>query len=368
MSQSRQDTARSDEPNRLANIVSKIFAGQSGNTSLSICLSNDASAALMAGADAQDDCAVFRMTGAQELVVGSDYVRGPKFRLYELGLLNDYDVGYYLVTANVSDIAAMGARPIGVVTVVRYPPDMTDDTFAQVMCGIRDACRRFSAPNVGGDIGGAERLILSATALGVCLPGHALFRHGARPGDVVCLTGPTGIAGAAMSYFRSGTRSALVEDKHREQLLTSWSRPNARVREGVCLGDSGMVTSCQDTSDGLKAAIESVAAASGVGMVIDERRLPIAPEVAAVCECLDLPVPPVMFGDSVDFELLFSVPRDRLTPLTGLFSAQGFRFHAIGEVTSAPDVVLRQSDGRHVPLPGVAWRHQSDSPAVPLAT
>jgi thiamine-monophosphate kinase len=367
MSQGRQDTARSDEPNRLANIVSKIFAGQSGNASLSTSLSGDTRTSLLAGADAQDDCAVFRMTGAQELVVGSDYVRGPKFRLYELGLLNDYDVGYYLVTANVSDIAAMGARPIGIVTVVRYPPDMTDGTFAQVMCGIRDACRRFSAPNVGGDIGGAERLILSATALGVCLPGHSLFRHGARPGDVVCLTGPTGIAGAAMSYFRSGTRSALIEDKHREHLLASWARPNARIREGVCLGDSGVVTSCQDTSDGLKATVESIAAASGVGMVIDERRLPVAPEVAAVCECLDVPVLPLMFGDSVDFELVFSVPPDRLSLLTELFAAEGLRFHAIGEATAAADVLLQQLDGRQVPLPGVAWRHQAD-PAAPVVT
>jgi thiamine-monophosphate kinase len=119
-----------------------------------------------------------------------------------------------------------------------------------------------------------------------------------------------------------------------------------------------MVTSCQDTSDGLKAAIESIAAASGVGMVIDERRLPVAPEVAAVCECLDLPVLPLLFGDSVDFELVFSVRRDRLTLLTELFAAQGLRFRAIGEATSAPDVVLRQADGHQVPLPGVAWRHQ----------
>ena len=152
---------------RLANIVARIFAGQSGNKSLSVQLSDETGADLTAGVDAQDDCAVFRLTGEQDLVVGSDYVRGPKFRLYEMGLLDDYDVGYYLIAANVSDIAAMGARPIGVVTVVRYPPDMSDDTFTSTLRGIRDACRHFSAPNVGGDIGGAERLILSATALGV---------------------------------------------------------------------------------------------------------------------------------------------------------------------------------------------------------
>lgn len=355
-----QDNVRSDEPDRLANIVSKIFDGQSGDASLSVRLSDDTSAELMAGVDAQDDCAVFRLTGALELVVGSDYVRGSKFRLYEFGLLNDYDVGYYLVAANVSDVAAMGARPIGVVTVVRYPPEMTDKTFSEVMRGIRDACDHFAAPNVGGDIGGAERLILSATAFGVCLPGRALYRHGARPGDIVCVTGPTGIAGAAMSYFRSGVRSQFIDDNYRARLLSSWTRPDARVREGACLGDSGWVSSCQDTSDGLKAAIESIAAASGVGMVIDEELLPLAPEVVAVCECLDAAALPCIFGDSVDFELVFSVPKERLEPLTTLFSSMGMRFHVIGAVTTGNEVVLKRSDGGLGPLPGAAWRHVPD--------
>jgi thiamine-monophosphate kinase len=366
MSSNRQAQVRSDEPDRLANIVSKLFAGQSGDTSLAVTLSGDTSAKLTAGADAQDDCAVFRMTGALELVVGSDYVRGSKFRLYEFGLLNDYDVGYYLVAANVSDVAAMGARPIGILTVVRYPPDMTDETFSEVMRGIRDACERFAAPNVGGDIGGAERLILSATAFGVCLPGHALYRHGARPGDVVCVTGPTGIAGAAMSYFRSDIRSQFIDDNYRVRLLSSWARPQARVREGRCLGDSGLATSCQDTSDGLRAAIESIAAASGVGIVIDEQLLPLAPEVAAVCDCLDMATLPCVFGDSVDFELVFSVPRAQLAALTAAFASMRMRFHAIGEVTEGRDVVLRRSDGDLVPLPGVAWRHAPDAPSVPV--
>lgn len=57
-------------------------------------------------------------------------MRGPKFRLFEAGYLDEYDLGYYLAAANFSDIAAMGATPIGLLTVVRYPPDMSDDVFA----------------------------------------------------------------------------------------------------------------------------------------------------------------------------------------------------------------------------------------------
>lgn len=328
---------------------------------MSVFLAPETGAELTAGADSQDDCAVFRLTGEQDLVVGSDYIRGPKFRLYEMGLLTDYDIGYYLVAANVSDVAAMGARPIGVVTVVRYPPDMPDSTFADVMRGIRDACRHFSAPNVGGDIGGAERLILSATALGVCLPKHTLFRRGAKPGDLLCLTGPTGLAGAAMAYFRARRESPAIEGNYRGTLLASWTRPEARVREGICLGESGLATSCQDTSDGLKGAIETIAAASEVGVVVDEGALPVAPEVMAVCEHLELAPLPMVFGDSVDFELVFSLPPAGLAPLTRLFERQGLRFFVIGEVTSVTEVLLRHADGSMSPLPGNAWRHAPDA-------
>jgi thiamine-monophosphate kinase len=358
------DAHISDEPDRLANIVASMFSGQSGNGGLSARLANGAGVALLAGADAQDDCAVLRLSGEQELVVGSDYVRGAKFRLYEFGLLSDYDIGYYLVAANVSDIAAMGARPIGMLTVVRYPPTMTDTQFATVLRGIRDACAHFGAPNVGGDIGGSDSLVLSGTAFGVCLPGHALMRGGARPGDLLCATGPTGIAGAAMSYFRSRRTSASIEQEHRASLLASWTRPQARVREGEQLGSSGLATSCQDTSDGLKATVEAIAAASGVGVTVDEQLIQPTPEVAAVCAFLDIDPMSIVFGDSVDFELVFSLPKRNLDALTDVFAANGLAFSVIGQVTAARDVLLHRLDGTHVPLPGKAWRHAPEQVSV----
>src|SRR5205823_3775557 len=130
------------------------------------------------------------------LDAGSDYVRGSKFTLFELGHLSHYDLGYYLAIANFSDIAAMGAKPLALLSVVRYPPEMADSDFDLVLQGIADGAQACSAANVGGDIGEAERLMLSATALGVCAPGRALLRSGAKAGDVLCLTGEVGTAGA----------------------------------------------------------------------------------------------------------------------------------------------------------------------------
>jgi thiamine-monophosphate kinase len=322
--------------------------------------SSRSSATLLAGADAQDDCAVFGLQGEQDLVVGSDYVRGPKFRLFEYGLLNEYDLGYYLVAANVSDIAAMGAQPIGLLSVVRYPPTMTDVTFQEVMQGIHDACRKFKTPNVGGDIGGAERLILSATALGVCRSGGSLLRSGAQVGDLVCLTGPTGKAGAAMAYFRAGKTEENIEKSHRADLLAGWTRPQARVSAGIVLGKSGVVTSCQDTSDGLKATLECIASASNKGISVLERQLKISEAVKDVCQLLELDPIATTMGDSVDFELVFTVSEDDYELLRKQLEDTNSDIHPIGIVSADRGVHLETSSGQRKPLPGKAWRHRQE--------
>lgn len=352
-----ETTRISDEPTRLSEIIRSVFSAQSKGWSTR--LSDGQEAELTVGADGQDDCAVFRLNGRQDIVLGSDYVRGAKFMLYELGLLNEYDVGYYLAMANFSDIAAMGAQPIALLSVIRYPREMDDETFRTVVKGIDDACERVGAPNVGGDIGTAERLILSAAAVGVVEPGKALLRSGARPGDRLCVTGFTGVAGAAQKYFSAlKPAGAKVDAETEDALLTAWRRPVARVEEGRLLSTSGCVTSCQDTSDGLKATIESIATASDVGFVVDEALLPIAPAVAEVAALPGgPPLGDLLFGDSVDFQLVFTVRPTEMEKLTALCAEAGLTIHPIGHATEDTSVVLRRTSGDLGPLPGKAWRH-----------
>ncbi|RSN20734.1 thiamine-phosphate kinase [Amycolatopsis sp. WAC 01416] len=346
----------SDEPTRLAQTIVPLFARQAGAFA-PVSFPDGGRVELTTGADAQDDCAVFRLAGSHDLVVGTDYVRGPKFRLYEMGHLDEYDLGYYLVAANLSDIAAMGAKPIGLLSVVRYPAEMDDVLFGLVMRGIRDACAAFGCFNVGGDIGGAERLILSASALGVCPAGKALLRSGAKPGDAVCLTAPTGLAGAAMAYLRSGVPD-LVIDSLLPSLLVNWKRPVARVGEGLVLGASGVVTSCQDTSDGLKATLLGIAESSGVGIDVDERSIPVPKAVAAVAAHVNVEPLSLVMGDSVDFELVFTISPGQVDDL-----AEALSFHRIGVVTEKREVVLTGENGERTDLPGKAWRHQGDGKA-----
>ncbi|MEU5068826.1 thiamine-phosphate kinase [Streptomyces virginiae] len=346
----------SDEPTRVQQIVSEFLSGQSG-TSIDV---QGMRVDLAAGADAKDDCAVYEFNAPVTLVAGSDYIRGPKFILYELGLLSGFDIGYYLAVANVSDIAAMGATPIGLLSVVRYPKGLDDAEFQQVIAGIHQACTDCGTMNVGGDIGDAERLILSATALGVCQPGKVLMRSGAKPGDLLCVTGACGLLGAAVAYFPKKTSFAKelpgdVEDR----LLHSWRRPRARVAEGRILSGKSYATACQDTSDGLKATVEQIMRASGVGFRVFEEAVPLDPAVQMTADLMGVEPLALAMSASSDFQLAFTIAPADLEDCREDFAEAGLEFHVIGEATDSDRAEAVDGRGAVRPLPGVAWKHQT---------
>ncbi|MGV9675156.1 thiamine-phosphate kinase [Nocardia sp. NPDC003482] len=338
-----------DEPSKIAQIVVPAMGEEKASTTLT----NGSVAELLLGAGAQDDCAAFRLTGDQVLVAGSDYVRGPKFSLYEKGFLTNYDIGWYLAGANISDIAAMGAAPLGLLSVVRYPKDLPDSDFAELIEGIRDGARAGGALNVGGDIGSAERIILSASAFGVVEPDNMLTRAGARPGQLLCLTGPTGLAGSAMKLANAGVN---LSDPKYSGVLHKWRRVAPRVAHGRIFARHRGVTSCIDTSDGLKGAIETLAHGSGVAAVVEDHLLPIDDAVRDAATHLACDVENLVFGDSVDFELVATVDADAVDSVAAECADVGLSLHVIGRITDGDGASLERGS-ESFDLPGAAWRH-----------
>ncbi|WP_196814480.1 thiamine-phosphate kinase [Nocardia sp. BMG111209] len=338
-----------DEPSKISEIIVPAMGVEKSHT----VLDNGASARLLLGVAAQDDCAAFRLGGDQILVAGSDYVRGPKFSLYERGFMTNYDIGWYLAGANISDIAAMGAIPLGLLSVVRYPKNLPDSDFLQLVEGIRDGARAAQALNVGGDIGSAERIILSASAFGVVEPGNLLVRTGARPGQLLCITGPTGLAGSAMKLANAGENIACDEYS---SLLAKWQRVSPRVAHGRIFARHPAVTSCIDTSDGLKGAVETLSRASGVSITLDEGQLPVQHAVRRAAVRLNCDVLDLLFGDSVDFELVATVDAPALDSLAAECARSGLDLHVIGRVESGSGSYLLR-DQQATDIPGASWRH-----------
>jgi thiamine-monophosphate kinase len=277
-----------------------------------------------------------------------------------MGLLSNFDIGYYLVAANVSDIAAMGAMPIGVLTVVRYPNDLDDEEFRLILAGIHQAASDFGTHNVGGDIGQAERIILSGTAIGLADQGKVLTRSGARAGDLLCVTGPCGTLGAAVAYFpKREARGWELPAETERDLVESWKRPRARVAEGRILSSKPFATACQDTSDGLKATIEQLANASDVGFDVVADSVPIESTVTDVAGLMGVDALALAMSASADFQLCFTISAADQEACQHEFAVAGLEFYVIGKATDEPgNTRLIDNGGNISKLPGVAWKHQ----------
>jgi thiamine-monophosphate kinase len=320
------------------------------------------------GVAEMDDCAVIPLTADLDLVVGSDFVRGTGFFLFQEGVLGFADIGFYLVAANVSDLAAMGASPTGIAVVVRYTPSMTDEQFAAVMEGVVLACRELETPLLGGDTGGYEANVLSAAAFGVCPRGRALLRSGGREGDALFLTGMVGRAAAANAYFtrarRAGTR---FEPDAEAALALSWRRVAPAVRQGQALVREGLSRCAIDTSDGLKASARLVAEASRLDAVLFAESIPVDPLATRVAEILGIDPLALSVGDSVDFRLLFSVPAELVERARDLFRERGWDLFRVGELrkTAGSPGAWLEKEGRLLEIPGVEWA-QSEVPSIDL--
>jgi thiamine-monophosphate kinase len=308
--------------------------------------------------DDLDDCALLDVHRPARLVVGSDYIRGRQFDLFRAGLLTYFDLGYYLIGANLSDIAAMGGVPVGATIILRYPPDVTKRNLLELIDGIASCCEIHGpCPVLGGDTGGAADLVLAATMI-AAVEGTPLLRSSASAGDRVYVVGYPGRAAAAQRILlenNTSVRGTLTDDI--ECLLWQWRRPVPLLLQGQRLAESGLRVACQDTSDGLRTTIQQLARRSRVDIIITESSIrvdPVLERVARVCGCSTLEL---YMGASVDFGLVFTLPCD-VDANAVLRCDSKLPLQELGYVTQGKgNAYLQAKDGTLRNLPGEEY-HQ----------
>ena len=308
-----------------------------------------------------DDCVVIDWPGDFDLIVGSDFVRGAGFRLFKKNKLSFFDIGYYLTAANASDLAAMGATPVGFLDVLRYTKEMTFSDARDIIDGILEACRVFKMPLLGGDTGGYELPVTSGAALGICKKGCALLRSNCKPGDHIYLSGHTGIAGVASAYFSNNRDGSLpIEDER--LLLLSWRRPDPQLSLGMFLVEKGYSCCAMDTSDGLRVSVEQLARSSNVAIDIWLDDVPISDLVQKVAAIQGFTskrdIYEFVFSDSVDFRLLYTIPDEKVTAFEQEATVRGFGAIHIGRAIEERDggyCKAVTNDGNKTDLPGIGW-------------
>ena len=269
-----------------------------------------------------DDGAVLRPTAGRDLVTVIDtMVAGTHFP----ATMRADDIGYRAVAINLSDIAAMGAKPRWMtlaLTLVDAEPEWLE-AFAG---GLYEAAAEWGVALVGGDTTRGDQLVVSVQVEGDLEPGTALYRSGAQPGDAIFVTGTVGDAAAGLSRFSD----APADD----YLVRRFARPTARIRVGRAL--AGVAHSAIDVSDGLAGDLCKILDASGAGAELDLQRLPVSRELLAAVG-RERALEYAMHGGD-DYELCFTLPE------TELPAAVADDVTVIGRVTGEPGLVCRDGD------------------------
>ncbi|MCX9009836.1 MAG: thiamine-phosphate kinase [Candidatus Methanoperedens sp.] len=262
-------------------------------------------AGLLTGADnvvagaGEDDCAVLDAGGEDYILITTDMLhRKTDFPPQMTG----EQIGWMSVAVNLSDLASKGARPLGIVMAMGIPPDTEVEFVEDVVRGMDRCATAYGARVVGGDTDSHNELTMAGTALGTVKRELLIRRNGARAGDMVCVTGSLGGAGAALLAL---DRKIPVS----REVLKALFEPVPRIFEGMALAGSRSVTAMMDISDGLALSLHDMSRAGSVGFRIYESKLPVVPYVKGLKK--DELLEAAVFSGG-DFELLFTVAPEKL--------------------------------------------------------
>ena len=223
------------------------------------------------------------------------------------------DVGFRAAAANLSDIAAMGATPQYLLVALAIPHTGTSRQVHQLYRGMMAACHPHHVRLIGGDTSASSGgWFLSLTLIGTVPPRKALFRNGARIGDLLYVTGTIGDSLAGLKLLHEPPRRTALSAKHRQFLIGRHLRPTARVAEGQWLSAHRFATSAIDISDGLSGDLRHICEESHVGVELDLGTLPLSPACLAYAASRTLDPVDLALTGGEDYELLFTVsPRQR---------------------------------------------------------
>ncbi len=255
------------------------------------------------------------------------------------------------IVMNVSDFAAKGVQPSAAVVSLGLPRTLLASAIKEIAKGLNLGAREYGAYVVGGDTGEASDLVISVGLFGTASRSRLMLRSGARPGDVVGVTGLFGNPAAGLKMLSENCR---VSRQLRDVLLESIFLPNAKLKEGLALGASGVVTSSIDSSDGLAWSLHELSRMSGVGFLID--RIPVAEAAQRFAESCDLDVLELVLYGGEEYELVVTVKPDSWVEAEMALEKVGGKLLQIGRVTHEKQISIER-DGKRRPIEARGWEH-----------
>jgi thiamine-monophosphate kinase len=285
-----------------------------------------------------DDCAILHPSPASEFVVTTDMLMDRVDFLW--GTHDPLLIGRKCLAVNLSDLAAMGARPIAAFVSLAIPKSFSIDSIQSLMQGMLDLVSEYEFEIAGGDTNTHDgALVVSVTAIGAAPVGQAWTRDGAKPGDRLLVTGPLG--GSLLEHQFTFT---------------------PRVREALAWREVAEIHAAIDISDGFALDLSRLLEASKCGAVIDESRLPISDAARRMSVSgSGRTLLEHALGDGEDFELILAAAPDQADRLVEYAKRNGQSLIDVGEVTEARNIVVRTTSGAMEPLAITGFVHRLDA-------
>lgn len=288
-----------------------------------------------------DDCGIIPW-GDQYLLLTTDVVNEKTH--FPQGT-TAYDMGWYSVAVNLSDIAAMGGYALAFIAAISLPRSTDFSILGEMARGMDVCTKQFGVAVYGGDTKEADSISIAGVAAGKVQKDLILLRTGCRPGDILAVTGDIGHGGWALESIRQNGPS--------REALDILLHPTPRLDVGIALAESGAITSCMDSSDGLASSLGQFSQANGVGFEVEEDRLPLyarAKSLAAV-----KPTSVALYSGG-DFELVATIRPESFDTVQAVVAKRGSKLTAIGHVTKARELTLLTAKGRE-PIADRGWEH-----------
>jgi thiamine-monophosphate kinase len=238
------------------------------------------------------------------------------------------DVGWKAAAVNLSDIAAMGGKPVATFLSIALPKDAQGEWAERFIEGYRQISSQYNIPLLGGDTTSSLRdIAVNVGILGRCQSGKRLMRSGAKVGETIYVTGPLGDSAAGLQAILKGIRRS----EEVKTLIERHKRPLPRVDAGVILIQSGKLGAMMDISDGIASDMRHIMKASKVGAVIALDRLPLSSELISVCAEQGWDRYWLSTSGGEDFELLFTGP-------DGLENELDIKVYPVGKIVDGNEL------------------------------
>jgi thiamine-monophosphate kinase len=292
-----------------------------------------------------DDVSAFPMSRRKWIILKTDALVGSTDIPPGMSLA---EASRKAVVATVSDFAAKGVQPVGLLISLALHPPIQPRMVKEIATGLHAAAREYLCRILGGDTAESTDLIINCIGFGFTEPGKIMPRNGAKPGDVVVVTGSFGKTSAGLKILLSSRKTL---SRRFPKLVESVKHPVARLETGLRLAKSGMVNSSIDSSDGLAWSLHEVARLSNVSMILE--KIPIAREAEAYARRHRLdPAELALYGGE-EYELVLTIQREDFARLRRRIPS----LIEIGTVEAGRGQVRLRSHGEDREVEPRGWEH-----------